>query len=376
MESTSQTDDVTNIEMKSDRDVINMQNIIRHEDDKGGNVKEKLDQFHILDSIDDSNYKFNDSNSSPYIECFVNGNDTIALVDTGYGCSTMSLDFAKRCGIAHLIDTSCVIEVIGLSTSRMTLGVVHVCPIKTTRNEFLTSVQIMQTLEDELILGMDILQRYKCTLDLSNKKLLIGATNSAESFLEVIETKEECTVLNKQFVFQSFMWIIPYFFGDPRLRYIEANMKAAETLGVEYEQMPSPYIDCKVNGHHVRALVDSGAEASFVSVQCAERCGIRKLAVPGMSSPLSSMGKCLDNEGTVQDYVVTVENNELLVSLDIHELSSDESYEDMVLGYDTMWRNECSIDLESNKLIIGNTQNRANLILLYICPEQENTDLR
>ena len=368
MESTTRTDDVINKEMNNHSDEENIQNVSRYEEDKGGIVEGKQGQFDILNSIDETDYKYKDVHFSPRIECFVNGCVTLAVIDSGCERSTMSIDFAKKCGIAHLIDTRCCCEAIGTSSKEMTLGGIHFCPIKTATNEFLTSLAIIPTeeFEEELTLGMDILQRYKCTLDWSNNKLLIDTTHSDESFLEGIETKEGFEFLYQPSIFYiSYMWIKPIFFGDPRLRNLEANMKAAETLGEE-NKMPSPYIDCKVNGHHVRALVDSGAEYSIMSVQCAERCGIRKLADPGMLRPLSNLGKCQKTEGTVQDCVVNIEKDELLVSLNINELSEEE----MLLGVDLMMRYECSIDLKSNNFIIGTTQSRANLVFLSDGPGQ------
>jgi len=141
-----------------------------------------------------------------YIEAKINNRPLQAFVDSGAQTTIMSQRCAERCGIFHLLDTRFHGVAVGVGTGKI-LGRIHIVQLQINDYHFPCSVTIMAnaTLPTEgvggsvngnnedapkpkdmdLLLGLDMLKRFNCSIDLLEGKLkfCLGGSTFETPFL-------------------------------------------------------------------------------------------------------------------------------------------------------------------------------------------------
>lgn len=117
-----------------------------------------------------------------YIDVKVNGVPVKAFVDSGAQMTIVSEECARRTGLLELLDTRWHGTAVGVGTGRI-LGRVHAAALEVAGAFFDCTFNVMEKQGVDMLLGLDMLKRHQCVIDLRNNVLRIGTTMAETPFL-------------------------------------------------------------------------------------------------------------------------------------------------------------------------------------------------
>lgn len=188
-----------------------------------------------------------------------------------------------------------------------------------------------------------------------NPVLLDAALRSPQEFAQVV-TQQRAKVQEMQAAQEELFHSDP--FDVEAQKKIEESIRqdrVAENLEHAIEFSPESfgnvsmlYVNLKVNGHPVKAFVDSGAQATIISPDCATRCGIMRLLDTRFAGVALGVGtaKILGRIHSTQIQL----GSDLFLPCSFTVLEGRNV--DMLFGLDMLKRYQASIDLKKNALII------------------------
>ena len=188
-----------------------------------------------------------------------------------------------------------------------------------------------------------------------NPVLLDAALRSPQEFAQVI-TQQRAKVQEMQAAQEELLNADP--FDVEAQKKIEESIRqdrVTENLEHAIEYSPESfgnvsmlYVNLKVNGHPVKAFVDSGAQATIISPDCATRCGIMRLLDTRFAGVALGVGtaKILGRIHSTQIQL----GSDLFLPCSFTVLEGRSV--DMLFGLDMLKRYQASIDLKKNALII------------------------
>lgn len=105
-----------------------------------------------------------------YIHCKINGYAMKAFIDSGAQRTIISKCCAEKCGLMHLIDRRFHGEAHGVGVQRI-IGRIHLAQLEIAGSFFASSFCVLEEQRIDILLGLDMLRRHQCSIDLERNRL-------------------------------------------------------------------------------------------------------------------------------------------------------------------------------------------------------------
>eukprot|EP00731_Ephydatia_muelleri_P015362 Em0008g1082a len=196
-----------------------------------------------------------------YVDCQVNGVHVKALVDSGAAATIMSSKCAERCGIMRLVDRRFAGMAVGIGRQRI-LGRVHVCQVQIGRDFLASSFQVLEDQVEDMLLGLDMLKRHQCSIDLKEGVLRIGTTASVTPFLSEKDLQDKMHLLEHQ--------------STEQIRDADADLASAISESERTSFSPGRSTNASTNVTHPQPHVSPQLTVSEASIQAITSAGFTR----------------------------------------------------------------------------------------------------
>ena len=108
------------------------------------------------------------------------------MIDSGAQRTTMSARCAEKCRIRKLADPREARELTsGMGKIIKTERTVHCCAVKIEKDEIFIRFDILDDLPVHVLLGLGVMKRYECSIDVKGNNLIIDKTGTRVDFLPI-----------------------------------------------------------------------------------------------------------------------------------------------------------------------------------------------
>ena len=127
---------------------------------------------------------------------------------------------------------------------------------------------------------------------------------------------------------------------------------AMEVNPEAFVHVPMLYVQCLLNNVPLKAFVDTGAQMTVMTVQCAKKCNLLEVVDPRFRGVAAGVGAARIVGRVHMAQLRFGRKSACDVSVTVLEQSSSHS-PDLLLGLDLMRKYQATIDLAKNGMILG-----------------------